>query len=130
MAKSKQQVKKQPKKYQLIAVNEDDSIEVQKEAVSLHSLALSDIEPGSFPVTFVSKDDIRYVYRRCGGRLPKTLRNTIDNMTDADMADLADDMENAFADSLFWDAITDNMDKFVERYHARVRDRAKGGTPP
>jgi hypothetical protein len=122
--------KKLPKKYQLIAVNEDDSIKVLKEAVSLESLSISDINPGYFPVAFVAKDDIVLAYRRHGGRLSKTMRNTINSMIDVDMVHLADLMQDRFRDTEFWDSITDNMELFVEQYHASVRNRLKWGTPP
>lgn len=118
--------RKQPKKLQLIAVYEGDEREILKEAISLHTIAISDIEPGIFPVLFVSKKDIRDAYIAHGGRLTKTLRSTIDQMTDEDMIDLAGDMWADIMKAAFRDSITDNMDKQVERYHQRVRDRARG----
>lgn len=122
--------KKTPTKYQVVAIYENGRVEVLKEAVSLHSLASSDINPGSFPITFVTKDDLREVYRRYGGRLPHAVKHTIDQMTDADMTTLADKMECDFVESLYWDSIIDNMDEHVERYHARVRRRSQGVKSP
>ncbi len=116
--------KNPPRKYRLTAVNEDGSEEVIKEAISLHTMAISDIEPGIFPVVFVSKEDLKDAYLTRGRKLTKVRRITIDQMTNEDMIDLAGDMWAVVMKTVFRDSIIDSMEKQIERYHARVRARA------
>ena len=73
--------------YAIVAVNLDGTFgEIVRREATLSALAHSDIDPGYFPITFITKDDIRGVFEQdTNGEVPDNIEKVISELDDCDM---------------------------------------------
>lgn len=111
--------------YQVIRLNNDGTTTVLKEAYSLSDLAHSDIDPGFFPITFVSKDDVKAALRRDKGDYSEdpdpVIDPKVDALCDTDMRGLAEDMADDYVNQMYWMQIP----ILVERYFENQQQEAQ-----
>ena len=91
--------------YAIVAVNLDGTFgEIVRRDATLSALAHSDIDPGFFPITFITKDDIRGIYQQ-QPMSPENIEEIISGMTDYDMMELASDMGDDYVNQLYWSSM-------------------------
>jgi len=102
--------------YAIIAVNLDGTFgEVVRREATLSALAHLDIDPGYYPVTFISRDDIRGIYQQ-RPKSPENIEEIISGMTDFDMRELASDMGDDYVNQLYWPSMEILFEEKFEKY--------------
>jgi hypothetical protein len=96
-------------KFDIETSTSDDlkDIEILKESYSLLDLSKMDVDPGSFPAVFISKDDIRAAVT--GGsvddmeNIDEELDKEIEFLTNDEMRRICELMQDAYVETGYWD---------------------------
>ncbi|MCD4678592.1 MAG: hypothetical protein K8S18_21775 [Desulfobacula sp.] len=67
---------------------------------ALEALSKNIIEPDSFPVTYISKDDIIQAFPN-----NSEVKTIVNNLDDADMKHLASKLADDYCEQLFWESL-------------------------
>ena len=85
-------------------IGHGEIIKVLKESNSLMELSKMDIDPGSFPAVFISRNVIRGALTE--GFDPENLDEDVDErisrLTDEEMWQIASDLQDAYVDGNYW----------------------------
>lgn len=75
-----------------------------RESNSLMDLSKIDIDPGLFPAVFVSREDVRRALTDMDDECDEPDEpDAISKLTDAEMCDIAVDLQDAYVEGAYWD---------------------------